>query len=440
MRMVKLERNPPYISSTVPPWALLAASLLISLGWWHWAETILIPSNTYYAQKKGVPIGNNSDLYPRWLGARELLLHRSDPYGAEVTRKIQLGFYGRAIDPHNPNDPVDPESFAYPVFVVYLLAPFVSLPFSEVEEIFKWLSLGCLGMSVFVWMRAVGFRAKPFTVAATMVLALSTSAAISEYHQQNLSAVVILLLAAAVWSVTQGWFQLGGFLLAWTTVKPQLSWLFIFFFLLWALSNWKERRRLFLTFSITLAGLTLAGEAILLGWIGKFFSALREYRALSADPSILQVLLTRKGGAIASVLLLVGLAFQCWRGRTANADSAQFAWILASIATVTLAVMSKLAAYNQPLLIPALLVLVMRREQIARTGFPARALTRASFACLLWGWGAALAISAWAWLASPDRVFPWAGLPEYTLLALIPVTLLAVIFSGWPAIKTNAEM
>ncbi|MGD1006096.1 MAG: hypothetical protein ABR980_02565, partial [Ignavibacteriaceae bacterium] len=34
----------------------------------------------------------NSDLYPRWLGSREALLHHRDPYGADVTREIQTGF------------------------------------------------------------------------------------------------------------------------------------------------------------------------------------------------------------------------------------------------------------------------------------------------------------------------------------------------------------
>jgi hypothetical protein len=33
-----------------------------------------------------------TDLYPRWYGTRELLLHHRDPYGAAVSREIQLAY------------------------------------------------------------------------------------------------------------------------------------------------------------------------------------------------------------------------------------------------------------------------------------------------------------------------------------------------------------
>ena len=59
-----------------------------------------------------------SDLYPRWLGARELLLHHRDPYSPEVTREIQIGYYGRPLDPSRPQDPRDQQGFAYPAYVV----------------------------------------------------------------------------------------------------------------------------------------------------------------------------------------------------------------------------------------------------------------------------------------------------------------------------------
>src|SRR5438445_5001397 len=96
--------------SRVLPWLGLAAALVVSFGVWYWAETILVPTHTAQALAKGVPIGNNSDLYPRWLGARESLLHHRDPYGADVTREIQVGFYGRPLDPSKASDPPFQES------------------------------------------------------------------------------------------------------------------------------------------------------------------------------------------------------------------------------------------------------------------------------------------------------------------------------------------
>ncbi len=101
---------------------------------WLYVSRVIVPQQKAYAAIHGNPRGNLSDLYPRWLGSRELLLHRRDPYSAEITREIQVGYYGRALDPARPNDPGDQEAFAYPVYVVFLLAPSIGLPFPAVHR------------------------------------------------------------------------------------------------------------------------------------------------------------------------------------------------------------------------------------------------------------------------------------------------------------------
>ena len=72
---------------------------------------------------KKVDGGNLSDLYPRWLGTKELLLRGRDPYSAEITADIQKGFYGRLLNPADPDDITDEERLAYPLFIIFLLAP-----------------------------------------------------------------------------------------------------------------------------------------------------------------------------------------------------------------------------------------------------------------------------------------------------------------------------
>src|SRR5579864_506196 len=148
-------------TARVVPWLGLAASLVVAFGVWHWAENILIPANTTQALAKGVPIGNNSDLYPRWLGGREVLLHHRDPYAADVTREIQTGFFGRPLDPSKPSDPPFQESFVYPLYVVFLLTPTLTLRFATVQLIFRWLLLFLSGCSLPLWMYTVGLRLRP---------------------------------------------------------------------------------------------------------------------------------------------------------------------------------------------------------------------------------------------------------------------------------------
>ena len=106
---------------------------------WFYVQYVLVPYQRADAAAHGRPRGNLSDLYPRWLGARELLLHHRDPYSSVVTREIQAGYYGRPLDPARPEDPKDQQGFAYPVYVAFLLAPIITLPFSAVQSGFRWL-------------------------------------------------------------------------------------------------------------------------------------------------------------------------------------------------------------------------------------------------------------------------------------------------------------
>jgi hypothetical protein len=409
---------------------MLAASLLVCFGLWRWAETILIPSNTHVAQTKRIPIGNNSDLYPRWLGARESLLRGRDPYSEEMTREMQVGFYGRQLDPKNSSDPKDQVAFAYPLYVIFLLAPTVALPFPTVLKIFQWLVLLSLASSVPLWMSAVGFRTRPAFTAAGMLLAVSSCPAISEYHLQNLAVLVVLMLAAAAAAAVRGWLVLAGFLLALSTIKPQLSALFILFFMLWTTGQWKNRQRLFWSFVASLLALLLAAETVSSGWMGRFLTAIRAYQTYAADPSILQVLLPAWLASMVAAVLVGFLVLRCWRWRKAPAGSEQFGWAMAWAASVTLAVMPKLAAYNQPLLIPALLVLLAHREAISKMRLFPRALTKGVLMCLIWQWGTAVILALCSLLVSPSRLQVAAGVPEYTLLALPPITLLAVIMTN----------
>jgi len=399
---------------------------------WHWAKTILVPAYTAKVLAEKRPVGNNSDLYPRWLGAREMLLHGRDPYGAGVTREIQTGFYGRPLDPQNPSDPTARESFVYPLYVVFLLAPTVTWSFHTVAEVVRWLLLASIACSVPLWMVALKIRPRwPLMIAATL-LALGSYPAVEEYFQQNLTALVIFFLAAAAAAASRNWLTLSGFLLALATVKPDTTGLVILWFLLWVTGNWKQRNRLFWSFTVTIAALLLSTEAMSPGWISRFAAAVREYPAYGTDPNILQVLLRTQLAEFLGPVLIILLIGICWRWRKAAPDSKQFGRALAWVAAVTLVVLPKLAAYNQLLLIPALLVLARGYSRFPSTGFLRRTMTKGAFACQIWQWLAATALSVCSLLFSAARLRAVAEAPMYTLLALPPLTLLAVFSCTLP--------
>ena len=417
---------PDRIARALQTWWALAASLAVCAGLWYWAVVIFAPANTASAQQRHRPIGNNSDLYARWYGTRELLFHHRDPYGRDITREIQAGFYGRPLEPQNASDPAAQEGFNYPLYAAFLVAPFAGLSFVTAQAIFRWLLILAAACSVPLWMRALGCYPRLPLVLACMVLAAGAYPSVMEFYQQNLAALVIFILAAAMASLARSWHALAGFLLALSTVKPEIGGLMIFWSLLWAAARWRKRYALIASFGVTLAALMVAAEIALPHWVSSFLGAIRDYQISDADLPITEVLLPRFAGRLATFGLICLLIILLWRWKGSEVGSKAFNLGIAWVAAVTLAVLPKLAAYNQLLLIPALIVLLGRWQDILNGGTITRSLAKAALASQVWQWIAALGLAVCSLAISPRLARSAAEVPLYTLLALSPLTLAAV--------------
>src|ERR1017187_9417920 len=139
---------------------------------WFYVDRILVGYQVADAAAHERPRGNLSDLYPRWLGARELLLHQRNPYGDDIAVEIQKGYYGRALDPTRPDDPKDQQGFAYPAYVVFLLAPTIDLPFDVVQIGFRWLLIGLAVATVLLWLYVLRWKPSRGTSLIFIVLML----------------------------------------------------------------------------------------------------------------------------------------------------------------------------------------------------------------------------------------------------------------------------
>ena len=177
---------------------LIVGASLMSAAVWVWVQSIAIPHQEVESAERSTPRGNLSDLYPRWLGARELLLHGRDPYRDEITREIQARYYGRVLDPTRPNDPRDQQAFAYPVYVVLFLAPTVGLPFPIVQRMFFVLLVIFTAGSVLMWLGALQWRISAAAKLVWILLALGCFPAIQGLKLQQLTLLVAALLAASL--------------------------------------------------------------------------------------------------------------------------------------------------------------------------------------------------------------------------------------------------
>ena len=183
----------------------LSLAVAVSASTWFYVNQILRAQQIADAAIHGTPRGNLSDLYPRWLGARELLRHGRNPYSAEITREIQEGYYGRPLDAGRPNDPKDRQGFAYPVYVVFLLAPTVDLPFDTVQMGFRWMLVVLAGVSILLWLRVLHWRAPGESVVILIVLILGWWPMVQGIKLQQLSLLVAGLLAACGACLAGGW-------------------------------------------------------------------------------------------------------------------------------------------------------------------------------------------------------------------------------------------
>ena len=335
--------------------ASLTLAFLAFLSMWFYMKRVLIPSQISSAASEERPRGNLSDLYPRWLGARELLLHGRDPYSAEITREIQIGYYGRPLDPSRPHDPKDQTAFAYPVYVSFLLAPMLRQDFHLVRTGFTWMLIALLLVSVPLWLKSLAWRVPPSGALTACLLLLGSFGAAQGIKLQQLTLLVAAILAAAAAAITTRRLTLAGVLLAISTIKPQLSVVLGAWFLLWAVSDWRKRWPLLVSFAVTISVLLVGSEVALHGWIPKFLVALKAYIQYTDAASVLTNLLGAVTGLLLTAILLLLLARVAWRFRYIPANSREFGLITVLPLAVTMLIIPTIAAYNQVLLFPAIL-------------------------------------------------------------------------------------
>jgi hypothetical protein len=401
---------------------LVFGALLLSASMWIWVQSIAVPHQMAESAERDAPRGNLSDLYPRWLGARELLVHHRDPYTAEITREIQVGYYGRPLDPTRPNDPIDQQGFAYPIYVVLMLAPTVTLPFPTVHRIVFWLFAALTVMSVPLWLGTIKWRLSRVATFTAILLALGSFPAIQGLKLQQLTVLVVALIAGSMYAITRGRFVLAGILLAMASIKPQLIFLLILWLCIWMLGNWRERQRVLWSFVISMAVLVVAGELLLPGWITEFRAAMKDYyRYTGGGNSLLNGFLPPIWARIASVVLVGMVLFFAWRNRRASEETPAFQWLLCFTLATTLVVIPMFAPYNQLLLVPGVMMVLRARRELWR-----KSRFSQFFCCMTAGsigfpfLAAACLVIALAFLPGTTVQKAW-GLPFYPSFA-IPIT------------------
>jgi hypothetical protein len=298
------------------------------------------------------------DLYPRWLGVHELVLHGLDPYGSEVTREIQTAYYGHPLD---PADRRDQQRFAYPLYVALWLWPTVWTPFHVVQwEVFVFLAL-VTAASVLCWLHVFHYTLPRRALIVIVMAVLASPPALQGLRLQQLGLLVAALIAGAAACAVSGRAGTAGALLALATIKPQMVLLPLIWFAVWAFTDWSKRRNLIVGFAATFAGLIALGELLSPGWVPRFLNGLVLYRHY-AGATTADLFFGRKLGRLLTGLILLLLGLKLRRIMNGLSDST-FISRLALILAVQVSVLP--ALFNFLLFLPGILALMSPRSGVS---------------------------------------------------------------------------
>jgi hypothetical protein len=366
------------------------------------------------------------DLYPRWVGTRELLLNRRNPYGKEVSQQIQIAFYGHAIEQtyDKPESAIiDEQRFVYPLYVVLLLAPTIHTDFAQLQFWAPVVLAVLVVLSVWLWIAVSRWRPPPLVVVASALFVLSSPQIAQGLRLRQLGLFVAFLFALATWCVTRNRYFIAGVLLAISTIKPQMMALCLVWFLLWTFGAWKKRWPLAAGFGSALALLVGTSELLLPGWPRDFVAGLNAYRKYFPTTSPVRLLLGNWIGSALSVLAVIALLAVAWRNRTPAADSREFIQVLALFSIASTLFLPLLTPYNQILLLLPVIMLLRDWNTLPRPG-------RLAFTGLV-AWPS---IASLALLAHPPRLDWLSRLPllPSAIVLLLPFVLSWLIFVPGP--------
>jgi hypothetical protein len=309
-----------------------------------------------------------NDLYPVWRGSRELLVHHRDPYSQDVSEEIQTAFYG---SPLPPGEYVDKECcFAYPVYHSFLFAPAVGADFAKVSRVFFWLLAAATAASVACWWFVTGHDMRLLPLIMALVLVSPPVAQGLDLHQLTLLVAALLSISAAL--LRSNHAVLAGIVLACATIKPHMAFLPICWLLLWAVSDWTNRKNLAVGFAVTMALLFAASEIVMPRWLPSFLAQLYYYRN-HAGQGVLDILYGRRVALWLTGVCMLGVLFLMWRRRRAH----DFMPMLAFVLAVEVFIMPGLKSLLNLVLLMPLIFLVLRK-------YPAKAIRSNSAGAPQW--------------------------------------------------------
>ncbi|RLD11532.1 MAG: hypothetical protein DRI56_00955 [Chloroflexota bacterium] len=231
-------------------WIILSILILTAVGGLLWGNYRFSARN---------PGGN--DFLPHWIGARAFIFDGISPYSEEVALRAQNIVLGHpAAQGQNEN------RVTYPLYSELLFAPFAFIAdytlaravWMTVLEI-SLIIISLLSLSLVKW------RPPVWLLTVYFIFTLLWYHAARAVINGNAVIIIGLLLTGAFLAIRNGRDEIAGFLLAYSTINPQLVFVIILFILFWSVSQ--RRWKIIGWFFGSLAALIVLGIFFIPNWI-----------------------------------------------------------------------------------------------------------------------------------------------------------------------------
>jgi hypothetical protein len=220
------------------------------------------------------------DYFVYWNAGRALANHQ-DPYSNETTLISQIGAYGHPALPGQ-----DPIAFAYPLYSLFAILPTVGMEYEWAQP--AWMAFNLIALIGFA---TLGLnKSRPWFIFTLPFIYNFGFGIILGNICILISSILIFCLGYFCVSKNQAVLiqMIAGVLLGWITAKPQYSWAFVGFFVIFAYKN-----RLFpLLYSILISTISfnVISFAIMPAWLWIWLTRVAAYATVfSGDRTTLTI-------------------------------------------------------------------------------------------------------------------------------------------------------
>ena len=281
-----MSRQKPYLLGFVI--VVLSAGLLGALFWGNYQYVVSNPGGT--------------DFLVHWVGTRSYAMDGLSPYSDEVALRIQQMVYGRAALPGEHELRV-----AYPLYSILLFFPFALIQDFNVARA-VWMVVLEVGLILLTFMslNLTRWRPKPFLLLLLLLFSLFWYHSLRPVILGNAVILVALGFVAVLVALRNGQDELAGVLLGFTTIKPQLTVIFILFVVIWCIYN--RRWKLVLWLGITMALLVSFASLLIPDWILQNLREVIRYPAYNPPGTVsaaLGELLPQAGRRLGNVISIL---------------------------------------------------------------------------------------------------------------------------------------